>query len=60
MLTPHHRSIHTLRWQDPKSLATLEESKSIEENPAAFKTYKNAADLIADCLESDDTEIAKD
>ncbi|MCL2433603.1 MAG: type II toxin-antitoxin system RelB/DinJ family antitoxin [Clostridia bacterium] len=44
------------RWQDPVSLAALEECKHIEENPTAYKHYKTAADLIADCLEGDDDE----
>jgi DNA-damage-inducible protein J len=44
------------RWQDSVSLAALEECKKIEANPGAYKKYKNAADLIADCLEGDDDE----
>ena len=44
------------RWQDPVSLAALEESKKIEANPGAYKRFDNAADLIADCLEGDDDE----
>ena len=44
------------RWQDKTSLAALEECKAMEANPAAYKSYKNAADLIADCLEGDDGE----
>ena len=39
-------------WQDPVSLAALEESKQLENGPDA-KSYHNIADLIAD-LESDD------
>ena len=44
------------RWQDPMSLAALEECKQIEANPTNYKQYKNAASLIADCLEGDDDE----
>ena len=44
------------RWQDPVSLAALEESKRIEANPGAYKRFTNAADLIADCLGDDDDE----
>ena len=40
------------RWQDPVSLAALEESKQLENDPDA-KTYHNIADLVAN-LESDD------
>ena len=41
------------RWQDPESLAALEESKQIEANPSAYKSFKNAEELFAD-LDSDD------
>jgi len=41
------------RWQDPVSLAALEESRQIEANPGAYKGYKNANELFAD-LDSDD------
>jgi DNA-damage-inducible protein J len=44
------------RWNDPESLAALEESNQIVANPGAYKHFKNAADLIADCLEGDDDE----
>ena len=39
------------RWQDPVSLAALEESKQFEKDPNA-KGFRNMEDLIAD-LESD-------
>ena len=42
------------RWNDLESLAALEESNQILANPGAHKHFKNAADLIADCLESDE------
>ena len=35
-------------WQDPVSLAALEECKQIEANPAAHKRFKNAEELFAD------------
>ena len=41
------------RWQDPVSLAALEECKQIEANPAAYKHFKSAEELFAD-LDSDD------
>ena len=44
------------RWQDPVSLAALEECKQIEANPAAYTKFRNAASLIAECLEGDDDE----
>ena len=44
------------RWSDPESLAALEESNQIVANPNVHKRFKNAADLIADCLEGDDDE----
>jgi len=44
------------RWNDPESLVALEESKQIEANPGAYKHFKNAANLIADCLDGDDDE----
>ena len=40
------------RWQDPTSLAALEECKQLEKNSDA-KSYRNMAELIAD-LENDD------
>ena len=40
------------RWQDPISLAALEESKLLENNPEA-RSFHNMADLVAD-LENDD------
>jgi len=42
------------RWNDPESLDALEECKQILANPSAHKSFDNAADLIADCLEGDD------
>ena len=39
------------RWQDPVSLAALEEGKQLEKDPNA-KAFRNMEDLIAD-LESD-------
>ena len=45
------------RWQDPTSLTALNESNQIKSNPAAYKKFKNAAELIADCLEGDDTDM---
>lgn len=42
------------RWQDPVSLAALEECKQIEANPAAYKRYKNADELFADLSSDDD------
>jgi len=41
------------RWQDPTSLAALEESKQIEANPSAYKSYKSAEELFA-ALDSND------
>lgn len=43
-------------WNDPESIAALVESKQIEANPDRSKRFKNASDLIADCLEGDDDE----
>ena len=45
------------RWQDPVSLAALEECKQMENTPEAYKRFKNAEELFAD-LDSDDTESA--
>ena len=42
------------RWNDPVSLAALEECKRLENDPSA-KSFNNMAELIAD-LESDDDE----
>ena len=36
------------RWQDPVSLAALEESKQMETNPGEYKSYRNADELFAD------------
>ena len=41
------------RWQDPDSLAALEECKQIEANPSAYKRYKNEDELFA-ALDGDD------
>ena len=41
------------RWQDHISLAALEESKHMENNPGAYKRFKNAEELFND-LDSDD------
>jgi len=43
------------RWQDPVSLAALEECKRLENDPSA-KGYRNVSELIADCLEGVDDE----
>ena len=43
------------RWQDPISLAALEECNQLENDPNV-KKFRNASDLIADCLEGDDDE----
>jgi DNA-damage-inducible protein J len=43
------------RWNDPASLEALEECKQLENDPNV-KRFKNAAGLIADCLEGDDDE----
>ena len=40
-------------WQDPVSLAALEESKKIESDHEAYKRFTDAEELFAD-LESDD------
>ena len=40
-------------WQDPVSLAALDECKQMEANPGAYKRFKNAEELFAD-LDSDD------
>ena len=45
-----------VRWNDPESLAALEESNQIMANQSGYKHFKNVADLIADCLEGDDDE----
>jgi DNA-damage-inducible protein J len=43
------------RWQDPVSLAALEESNTME-NDANAKGYRDVAELFADCLSGDDVE----
>jgi len=42
-----------VRWQDPDSIAALEECKQIEAIPGTYKRYKSADDLFA-ALDSDD------
>jgi len=42
------------RWNDPVSLAALEESNQIIANPGAYKGYRDISELIADCLEGED------
>ena len=37
-------------WNDPVSLAALEEAEVLVKNPNA-KRYRNVADLISDCLD---------
>ena len=44
------------RWNDPVSLAALEESNRIVANPSAYKSFSSAAELIADCLAGDDDD----
>ena len=44
------------RWQDPVSLAALEECKQIEANPGEYKRFKSEAELFAD-LDSDDANV---
>ena len=41
------------RWQDPVSLAALEECKQMEESPGMYKRFKNEEELFAD-LDNDD------
>ena len=48
------------RWQDPTSLAALEESKRIEANLEDCQIYKSAAAVIADCLERIMTHVCAD
>jgi addiction module RelB/DinJ family antitoxin len=46
------------RWNDPESLAALEESNRIVANPSAYKGYRNAAELFADLdLDGEDDEV---
>ncbi|MCL1830665.1 MAG: type II toxin-antitoxin system RelB/DinJ family antitoxin [Oscillospiraceae bacterium] len=40
-------------WQDPASLAALEECKQMEANPVVYKRFKTEEELFAD-LDSDD------
>ena len=44
------------RWNDPESLAALEESKQIMANPSAYKHYRNVSELFADCLDGEDDD----
>jgi len=43
-------------WNDPESLAALEESNRIVANPGAYKSYRNVSELISDCLEGEDDD----
>jgi len=36
------------RWNDPESLAALEESNQIIANPSAYKGFRSAEELFAD------------
>ena len=49
------RKQSSARWQDPESLAALEECKQIEANPGAYKSFSSIEELIAD-LEHDDDD----
>jgi len=44
------------RWNDPASLAALEESNQIDANPSAYKSYHNVSELITDCLNGEDDD----
>jgi DNA-damage-inducible protein J len=44
------------RWNDPVSLAALEECKQILANPSMYKSYRDISELLADCLEGDDDD----
>ncbi|MCL2616437.1 MAG: type II toxin-antitoxin system RelB/DinJ family antitoxin [Defluviitaleaceae bacterium] len=48
--------LHGGRWNDPISLAALEECKQMEANPSAYKSYRDIDELFADCLEGDDDD----
>ena len=48
--------VEETKWQDANSLAALEESRFIEANPEEYRIFKNAAAVIADCLEGADDE----
>ena len=41
------------RWQDPLSLAALEESERMEADAGAYKSFMSAEELF-DCLDGDD------
>ena len=49
--------LRNARWQDPVSLAALEECKHIEANPELYKRYKNADDLFTDLDSDDDDDV---
>ena len=42
------------RWNDPESLAALEECKILEHDPTA-KSFRNIDELFADCLSGEET-----
>jgi DNA-damage-inducible protein J len=42
--------------QDSESLEALAESKLMKRYPGMYKSFSNAAELIADCLEGDDDD----
>lgn len=44
------------RWNDPESLAALEESNQILANPSAYKSFKSAEELFAD-LDGEEDEV---
>ncbi|MDR2590748.1 MAG: type II toxin-antitoxin system RelB/DinJ family antitoxin [Oscillospiraceae bacterium] len=43
------------RWQDPVSIAALEESRQIENN-SNNKGYRNVTELLSDCFSGDDDD----
>jgi len=43
------------RWQDPVSLAALDEAKLLVKDPSA-KGFYNVSDLISDCLDGDEDD----
>ncbi|MCL2187344.1 MAG: type II toxin-antitoxin system antitoxin, RelB/DinJ family [Defluviitaleaceae bacterium] len=44
------------RWNDPVSLAALQESNEILANPNAYKSYHDVSELFADCLNGEDDD----
>jgi len=44
------------QWNDPESLAALDESNRIIANPNAYKGYRDVSELIADCLDGEDED----